>query len=468
MDLNYITEEERAEYLAYHSYSDVINNFERGMQDLKRFDFSIYRDRYTLICGGMMAFDKGIADFLNRWNGLREDLFLLSEVTAQYRRYTKEQVHMPYICTPHLLAKEMIILQMNIPVTKQMLRLYRKKKYIREAVCNLEMRHKSLGEGYGIAWGYFAYAYISLLLKGLKPQKVVLWNEFYAFHHIFRGICVEKRIPVHYIEFGCLPGTICIEGKGQQGESYPATRYRQFRTKKVSSGELQSAKQVLDFLKQTGLNRNKQPLQKIGDVPLRHFKQGKKTILYMGQNDFESGICPYTKRTKKFHSPSFHTSLEALEFLRRLTIKNDWNLIYKPHPIMVALNHSGMEFAQKIDIVTDIDINSMIDGADLVVTIFSQSAYIALIRRKPVLMLGYTQLRGKGCTYEAFSIGEIESQIHMALENGFTKEQQDSFVCHTTQLLKYYLYDDGVERALRFGKRVENIGSVTYNRRMEL
>lgn len=32
MDVAYISDEERAEYLAYHSYVDVINNFEKGME----------------------------------------------------------------------------------------------------------------------------------------------------------------------------------------------------------------------------------------------------------------------------------------------------------------------------------------------------------------------------------------------------------------------------------------------------
>jgi hypothetical protein len=72
-------------------------------------------------------------------------------------------------------------------------------------------------------------------------------------------------------------------------------------------------------------------------------------------------------------------------------------------------------------------------------------------------MLGYTQLRGKNCTYEAFSQSRVSKMIQKALKQGFTKKQKKNFQRHAAQLLKYYLYDDLVERDLRFGKCVEEI-----------
>ena len=51
---------------------------------------------------------------------------------------------------------------------------------------------------------------------------------------------------------------------------------------------------------------------------------------------------------------------------------------------------------------------------------------------------------------------EIEEKIETALEKGFTIVQNHNFIKHTTQILKYYLYDDGVDRKLRFGKDIES------------
>jgi hypothetical protein len=69
-------------------------------------------------------------------------------------------------------------------------------------------------------------------------------------------------------------------------------------------------------------------------------------------------------------------------------------------------------------------------------------------------MLGYTQSKGKDITYESFEKDKIEDTIKEAIDNGFTKKQQEAFVVHLAQVLKYYLYDDMTERRLRFGKPI--------------
>ena len=107
----------------------------------------------------------------------------------------------------------------------------------------------------------------------------------------------------------------------------------------------------------------------------------------------------------------------------------------------------------KADLVEDANINNLIDFSDLI-TVFSQSAYIALLRSKPVLMLGYMQLKNKGCTYEAFSLDAIEDKIHLALKKGYTGKQKYFFTKHVAQLLRYYLFDDMCERKVRFGKDI--------------
>ena len=85
----YITEEEQQEYLAYKSA--FFENLEQGIQALDSFDFREYEGKSILICGGMVAFDKGLTAFMNRWYRKQDNLFFLSEVTAQYRRYTEER-----------------------------------------------------------------------------------------------------------------------------------------------------------------------------------------------------------------------------------------------------------------------------------------------------------------------------------------------------------------------------------------
>lgn len=447
-----ITEAEQQEYLAYKSPQDFFCNLASGIREIERYSFEDYKGKAVLVCGGMIGFDRGLSEFLNSWSCKEKNLFLLSEVTAQYRRYTKERIKFPFICTPHLLAKEIFLIGMPIQVTEDMIKLSKEKAYVKEAILNMEGKYRGLGKGYAMAWSYYAYQYIIKLLEKLQPQKVVLWNEFYAFHHIFQGICIERQIPIEYIEFGCIPGTICIEAGGQQGESLVSVQYNDFQEKEVTSKEIAEAKKVLRYLKKTGMNRNPQPEIKLTKNMLISWKSGRKTILYMGQNDYESGMYPYSCKTEKFHSPVFQSTLEGLEYLNLLAIEQGWNLIFKPHPIILSLEYEEYNRIQDINMVTEVNLNKLIDKVDLVITILSQGAYVSLIRKKPVLMLGYTQLRGKQCTYEAFHKSEIKEKIQEALRYGYTRVQKRMFQKHTAQLLKYYLYDDGTPRNLRWGK----------------
>lgn len=451
-----ITEAEKQEYLAYKSPSDFLNNLEVGIRQVEEESFEYYTGKAVLICGGMIGFDKGLSEFLNSWSRREQNLFLLSEVTAQYRRYTRERIKFPFICTPHLLAKEIFLIGMPIQVTEDMIKLSKEKAYVKEAVINMEGKYRGLGKGYAMAWSYYAYQYIIKLLEKMQPQKVILWNEFYAFHHIFQGICIDKQIPIEYIEFGCIPGTICIESAGQQGESTVAVEYSDFLDKEVTQKEIRDAKKVLRYLKKTGMNRNPQPKVNFKRNILVNWKSGRKTILYMGQNDYESGMYPYSSKTEKFHSPIFKSTLEGLEYLNLLAIEQEWNLIFKPHPIIESLKYEEYHAIQDVDMVTEVNLNNLIDEVDLVITILSQGAYISLIRKKPVLMLGYTQLRGKQCTYEVFHKNEIKKKIQEALRYGYTRRQKKMFQKHTAQLLKYYLYDDGTPRDFRWGKSVTN------------
>ena len=443
--------------MAYHSWKDVINNLDMGIRDLDHVPNALQNSNKVLICGAMIAFDKGLSNFLNTWYFYQNDLILLSEVTAQYRRYTKERIKMPFICTPHMLAKEMVIRNMSIPVETEIEKTIDSKRYLKNAVINMSSRYEDLGEGYAKAWCYYAYKYISKLVSIIEPRCVVLWNEFYTFHLIFRGICLERKIPLKYMEFGCVPGTICIEEHGQQGESLVTQKYRKFNKKVINGNDLKLAEKVIEYLFYTGLNRNKQPDILIKNKRLLNYKEGQKNIVYMGQNDYEAGICPYTKEAKRNHSTIFKNTIEALEKLSLICIKNSWNLIFKPHPTMEALNHKEYENVKSISVVSNVDINSVIDFADVVVTIFSQAAYISLFRNTPVVLMGYMQLKGKKSTYEVYKEQNIEKTIQKAVQDGYTNVQKKYFVEHIGRILKYYLYDDLTDKGLEFGQKISSI-----------
>ena len=147
----------------------------------------------------------------------------------------------------------------------------------------------------------------------------------------------------------------------------------------------------------------------------------------------------------------FANSREAVLHLAQLADEMGFNLIFKPHPAMI-IRAKREKWPENVQLVTNVDINALIDLADAVVTIVTQTGYVACIREKAVLTLGYNQLRGKGATYEAYTKEQIPQALQDAFTHGYTDEMKQNFCVHTAQMLRYALYDDLTERPLRFGQ----------------
>ena len=123
----------------------------------------------------------------------------------------------------------------------------------------------------------------------------------------------------------------------------------------------------------------------------------------------------------------------------------------------MVLRYRQEDLSPNILFVSNVNLNDLIDQVDVVVTLMSQTAYVALIRERAVVTLGYNQLRHKGCNYEAYVKEDIERVLKDAISHGYTSEQRQNFICHTAQLLKYYLYDNLADRPIRYGKSIKNL-----------
>ncbi|GHV07028.1 hypothetical protein FACS1894217_06940 [Clostridia bacterium] len=285
----------------------------------------------------------------------------------------------------------------------------------------------------------------------LTPKLVVIWNQFVNYNIISVAVAKRYGIPILFAENGNLPGTYNLDTVGEMGESLPARNPEWLSEKSVSKDELKRAGEILDYLKESGINRKKQPFADFNAIK-RSLKRGRPTLFYAGQNDMDCGIWPYGDHAKQYHSPSFASSHEAMLFLAELAEKNDWNLIYKPHPIMCARSETDIAPPDNVIYVGAGNINDLVDFADVTITILSTTSYVALIREKPVVMLGFLPLRGQGCTYEAFEPDVIEETLQQAIEHGFTADQKQNFVRHSALMTKYYLFDEQRERDMKYGR----------------
>lgn len=302
--------------------------------------------------------------------------------------------------------------------------------------------------------------YIDAVLEILKPKYL-----FLSWHRNVRSMLIEYRCKqnniIIYTGPGVIPGTYLFDPLGEMGRCTPNYNIVKFRESYISEEDITNAKNLIAELRRTGESRKVQQ-----DIEVEHFFEGnrmKPTILFAAQPDTD--FTPYDEEVRNHYSPIFETSREAGISISKICKENSWNYIFKSHP-MYFQDGIESELAEGSIYVEQGDINKLIDAVDLVVTIQSSVSYTAMIRNKPIVMLGYNQMREKGCVYEAFDFPDIEKTIKRALSCGVTEQQRKKFIIHVAQLLKYYLYDDLSHGNNLRGKNVFNSINEIFNNEM--
>ena len=422
------------DYLFPKSITNIEKEAERFLDFIEK-QAELYQGK-SIIFSDFLAFDKGVCDYVNKWKKKGLDAVLLSEAYWIGDKFAKEKVNISVHRLPAILSHNQYVKE-EVSINDEIVEYVASRKTLKEASQNLRMGYAKMAWGYENYVCYWADRIVRAVIAYWKPKKVIVWNAFYAFHTIIRSVCHEKNVPLQYLEFGHIPGTIQLEELGQMGESYPARFSKEFLNSYVSEKEYVEAENLVKSLCKSKLNRNVQPKNDLLTNVNRKLVKGQPVIVYAGQNDNAAGMQPYTLNTKMYHSPIFESSDDAAIYLACLCEKNNWNYIYKPHPMMME-NFKKEKIPSNAIIVNNVDINDLIDGCNIIVTIVSTVSYIALIRNKPVVMLGYTQLKEKGCTYEAFEYEMIEAQLKAALQQGVTDEMKSCFIRHIAQIKKYY------------------------------
>lgn len=285
-----------------------------------------------------------------------------------------------------------------------------------------------------------AYLFTLTAIRMLRPNLVMIWNAFHPLSQAAEAASRLSDVPVGYTEFGVLPGSMNVDFTGQMGESWVAQNGAAFNALPIEPEDMDNARLALDLFYETGLNRRKQPDYGVDDLKARvqTMAAGRPVVLFAGHNDLASGMFPYSEHAREYHSPIFSSSGEGARALIDISKENGWFLLYKPHPFYQK--DGSEETPAHVLRVGDVNINECVDIADVTCTILSQVSYVARIRKKPTVMLGYNQMRDKGIAYEVQSIDAIAPAIARALERGVTEEQETAWVEHTARLLRYYLY----------------------------
>lgn len=285
------------------------------------------------------------------------------------------------------------------------------------------------------------------------PEHVYLWNQFNAFHCFAEEYIRQRGIGVGFFHEGVLPGSIAFDFDAEMGASWVSKKPQLLDSIPIDDGRLLAARRFLQWAANESLSRHEQ-VEKIlvkESLELADLA-GKKTIFYAGQNDWHAGIQPDGNRRME-HSPLYASSTAPLADLAAVAVKNDWAVIFKPHPLdrdkYVFLRAD--EFENTLILVST-DVNACIDACDVLVTIASQTAYVAAMRGKPVVMLGRNQIVGKNLTYDVTEREELEAKILEALDDPLKASREHDLAVHAARLERAYLFDFGLYENEFYGR----------------
>lgn len=410
--------------------------------------------QFCLFWGRSWAFEnKGYKEYIQEW--VKKDknlnLGLVSEAVWYSEEETEKIMNLPAIVTPGIFDDNIYITGGRLEESQ--VAFLKNKKYAHYGVECLKAKFPDVTEESAYYMVYYMYQYVMHVLDILQPKLIIVYALFMVQHFILEEMCIEKGIRLITTHQGLLPGTLAFDIGGEVGKSLPAVYAKEFLRLPVGGEDMAHAEKVWDFLHESRLNRKIQHKNNCVEYVLENIDKDKPIVFFAGQNDINSNMVPYREETEKYHSPIFRTSIDAGIYIAELCKKNGWNFVYKPHPMRTESEEKERLPGNTIYVESG-DINALIDLSDVIVTILSQTNYNALIRYKPVVMLGYSQAKGKGITYEAFSEEIIEETIQEAIKKGFTEEQKKAFLVHIAQVLKYYLFDDLMERGIRYGRKV--------------
>ncbi len=416
----------------------------------------------TLLFHGFYLPDKRKDLIVNVSRQIAEDdprnrVLLLNHAVSDseaYRLFREQILPVDSLAIPDLICDPWSVL-VNTPGVRPddgMRKLMEEKPYLRIAIESAAAALPGLTADYAETLMCEAYRCYDAVLGKLNIAAVNIWCEFKYNHYLFTEMCRERGIPVSFSEFGSLPGTVVLDREGQMGESRPALHPEEFNELPVTHNDLDCAEKIVDYLKSSGINRREQPDSADNSELRARLKPGRPVILFAGQFDQDSGLVPYTENSRKYHSPVYRSTLEANLALAEIAERRGWNYIFKPHPMAVDEVRVS-KLPKNVIYVDDININDIIDIADVVVTILSSTVYVSLVRDTASVMLGYNQIHGKGCAYEALRAEDVETVLCEAVEKGYTPEMRQAFLRHVARMQKYYLYNDCATRSpIRYGR----------------
>lgn len=238
------------------------------------------------------------------------------------------------------------------------------------------------------------YAYWRSLLIRHKIKVLLIWGNTAPKSRLFIHLCKELGVEYQIIERGHFPGTLSIDPMGQFGTGVPPRLVSHATTAPASENFEARFQKIRDWYDAQQEHVAYAKFQKRGtrdlDIMARARAQKRPVILVIGSNDQGGGVVvadPDPLRVNWFKS-----SDEAFAIIRGLVSAKFPGalLVLRPHPSQTT------QAADFVLVARETAMDDLIEAADVCITIATTASAICLLKDKPVLTLGLSELNGRG------------------------------------------------------------------------
>ena len=294
------------------------------------------------------------------------------------------------------------------------------------------------------------YVLLREIIWIIHPSEICVWGGWGYESYILGDIARDNSIKMGYMEHGWIGGTFQIDPCGIIGQGECAVHPDRIRKVFITEEDIENAKKVKEYILRKKLDSGAYRTTVQDEMELVRIDKSRKTVLLVGMNEKDNAANKETGYWNKYISYVYSSMKDMVDHLVSICRKNNFNLVFKPHPYDHTLNMCEYSL-NDIIYIEDASMDRLINESDVVVSISSASEYKVLMYDKPLVQVGLTSLSGKGCSYEAKTKEHVEKMLSLALENGMTSEQKENFLAFVARLLKRYLWDDLSERDFRYG-----------------